>query len=57
MDMMMIDISKVKCQEGDSVIIFDDKNISAEDFSKSADTISYEIITSLSKRIRRIVIQ
>ena len=38
------------------VIIFDDKNVSAEEFTESAGTISYEILTALSKRIKRIVI-
>ena len=56
MDMMMINISKIECKEGDSVIIFDDKNISAEDFTKSVNTIPYEILASLSKRIKRVVI-
>ena len=53
---MMINISKIECKEGDSVIIFDDKNISAEDFTKSVNTIPYEILASLSKRIKRVVI-
>ena len=56
MDMMMIDISNIICNEGDQVIIFDDKNVSAEEFTESAGTISYEILTALSKRIKRIVI-
>lgn len=56
MDMMMVDISKINCKEGDIVIIFDDKNISAEEFTKSVGTISYEIITALSQRIKRVVV-
>ena len=56
MDMMMIDISNIICNEGDEVIIFDDKNVSAEEFTESAGTISYEILTALSKRIKRVVI-
>ena len=56
MDMMMINISKIACKEGDQVIIFDDKNISADEFTKSIDTISYEILASLSKRIKRVII-
>jgi len=56
MDMMMINVSKMECKEGDPVIIFDDKNFSAEDFTKSIDTIPYEILASLSKRIKRVII-
>ena len=53
MDMLMIDISSVDCNEGDEVIIFDEEKQTAEDFSKYSDTISYEILTSISQRIRR----
>lgn len=53
MDMLMIDISIADCNEGDEVIIFDEEKQTAEDFSKYSDTISYEILTSISQRIRR----
>jgi alanine racemase len=53
MDMLMIDINSVDCNEGDEVIIFDEEKQTAEDFSKYSDTISYEILTSISQRIRR----
>ena len=56
MDMLMIDITSIKCQEGDQVIIFDDTNFSAQEFASSIETISYEILTALSTRIKRIVI-
>ena len=56
MDMMMVDVSSINCEEGDLVIIFDDKNISAERFAESIGTISYEILTALSKRIKRVVL-
>jgi len=52
----MINISKITCKEGDPVIIFDDKNLSAEDFTKAIGTIPYEILASLSKRIKRVII-
>ena len=38
---------------GDRVIIFDDKN-PIEDIAKASQTISYEIISRLSPRIRRL---
>ena len=53
MDMLMINISPVDCNEGDEVIIFDEEKQTAEDFSKYSGTISYEILTSISQRIRR----
>lgn len=56
MDMMMVDVSNVICKEGDLVIIFDDKNISADKFAESIGTISYEILTALSKRIKRTIV-
>ena len=57
MDMTMIDVSKIACKEGDLVIFFDDEKISADDFAQSIGTISYEIITALSKRIKRVIIK
>lgn len=55
MDMLMVDISNIACQEGDEVIIFGE-NPTAEEFANSIHSISYEIITALSQRIKRIII-
>lgn len=52
MDMIMVDISKIDCEEGDEVVVFD-KNNTAEDLASASNTISYELITSVSRRIRR----
>ena len=54
MDMIMVDTTHIKCSEGDQVYIFK----SQEDIlhmAKMTDTISYEIITLLSQRIKRIL--
>ena len=56
MDMLMIDVSNLDCDEGDEVIVFDENNQTAEDFSKYSNTISYEILTSVSNRIKRVYI-
>lgn len=56
MDMIMVDITNIDCTEGDEVIIFG-KTVTAEDFAHTTNTISYEIITSISRRIKRIVIK
>jgi len=55
MDMMMVDVTDIDCSEGDEVIIFGIEP-NAEAFAKTANTISYEILTALSRRIKRIVI-
>jgi alanine racemase len=57
MDMIMVDISSISCKEGDEVIIFNDDSYTAEEFTTKADTISYELITSLSRRIKRKIIK
>ena len=44
------------CDEGDEVIIFDERHTS-ETLAETAQTISYELITSLSRRIKRIFIE
>lgn len=56
MDMIMVDISNIDCNEGDEVILFD-KHISAELLAESANTISYELITSISQRIKREIVK
>ena len=55
MDMIMIDVSEVPCEEGDEVIIFDSQQDVLE-MASQANTISYEILTSFSDRIKRISI-
>ena len=56
MDMIMVNISNVDCQEGDEVIIFDGHQ-KASTFAESAHTISYEILTSISQRVKRKVVE
>ena len=56
MDMIMVDITHIDCNEGDEVIIFDNQH-TAENLAESANTISYELITSISRRIKRKIIK
>ncbi len=56
MDMIMVDITNIPCNEGDEVIIFDQK-YTAEELANTTNTISYEIITSISQRIKRKIIK
>jgi len=53
MDMIMIDITNIDCKEGDEVIVFG-KSTSAEVFASTANTISYELITGISQRVKRV---
>ena len=55
MDVFMVNLNGINAEEGDEVIVFDKRN-NAENFAKSAETISYEILTNLSTRIERKVI-
>ena len=52
MDMMMVDITLIKCQEGDEVVVFG-TNPTAEELSISINSIAYELLTNVSGRIKR----
>jgi len=54
MDMIMIDVTGIDCKEGDEVILFG-KELSAESFATSSGTISYEILTAISQRVKRVI--
>ena len=56
MDMIMIDITGIDCKEGDQVTIFGGQP-SAEEFAATASTISYELLTGISQRVRRVIVQ
>lgn len=52
MDMIMVNITNIDCNEGDEVIIFG-PNYTAEKLAETANTISYELITGISQRVKR----
>lgn len=52
MDMLMIEVTDVPCNEGDEVILFG-KGHSAEMLAAGAKTISYELLTGISQRVHR----
>ena len=56
MDMCFLDVTDVPCQEGDEVTIFGDAEL-LQQIARTADTIPYEILTSVSPRVRRIYYQ
>lgn len=52
MDMTMVDVSGLDCREGDPAIFFG-PGVSAEVQAHAAGTISYELLTGISARVRR----
>lgn len=54
MDMIMVNITDIDCKEGDEVIIFDSAH-TAENLANAANTISYELISAISQRIKRVI--
>lgn len=55
MDMIMVDVTHIDCSEGDEVLIFNE-SYRASDLAESAKTISYEILTAISQRVKRKII-
>jgi alanine racemase len=53
MDMCMIDVTEINCQEGDEVIIFGHEPF-LQDIATWYNTIPYEIISNISQRVKRI---
>lgn len=53
MDMTMLDISDIKANEGDEVIVFGEQ-LSVKDIATWANTIPYEILTGISQRVKRV---
>ncbi|NRT16214.1 alanine racemase [Flavobacterium sp. 28A] len=53
MDMLMVDVTEIDCTEGDSVIIFGEKP-TVSYIAKKLNTIPYEILTSISQRVKRV---
>ncbi|WP_395058944.1 bifunctional UDP-N-acetylmuramoyl-tripeptide:D-alanyl-D-alanine ligase/alanine racemase [Flavobacterium sp.] len=53
MDMLMVDVTEINCFEGNEVIIFGE-NPSVTTIANAIRTIPYEILTSISSRVKRI---
>lgn len=56
MDMIMVDVTKLHCKEGDRVEIIGKKQ-PIEKFAAQMDTIVYEVMTSISKRVHRVYLE
>jgi len=53
MDMLMVDVTNIDCKEGNTVIIFGEKP-TVNEIAIATETISYEILTSISQRVKRV---
>jgi Alr-MurF fusion protein len=53
MDMCMVDVTGVTCAEGDEVVIFENTE-QIFMLSKAMNTIPYEVLTSVSARVKRV---
>lgn len=53
MDMLMVDVTEIECTEGDSVIIFGESP-TVSYIAKKLNTIPYEVLTSISQRVKRV---
>lgn len=56
MDMCMIDITGNDAEEGDEVIIFGNE-ISIKEVARELETIPYEVLTGISRRVKRVYYQ
>jgi alanine racemase len=56
MDVAMIDVTDIDCQEGDQVEIFGEQ-LPVTTLSDTIDTIPYEVLTGVSNRVKRVYFQ
>lgn len=53
MDMCMVDLSNIEAKEGDDAIVFDAEHTVCE-LAESVNTIPYEILSRISRRVKRV---
>ena len=56
MDVCMVDVTDIECREGDKVIVFGDE-LPVTALAEVLETIPYEILTSVSGRVKRVYYQ
>ncbi|MBQ7288949.1 MAG: alanine racemase [Clostridia bacterium] len=55
MDQMMVDVTEIpNVQEGDEVILFGETELTANELAKQADTIGYELLCGIARRVPRV---
>ncbi|WP_405611650.1 alanine racemase [Polaribacter sp. Asnod1-A03] len=52
MDMIMVDVTKIDCKEGDKVIVFNNQEM-IQNIADISETIPYETLTSISQRVKK----
>ena len=52
MDMIMVDVTKIDCKEGDEVIIFNSQEM-IQNIADVSETIPYETLTAISQRVKK----
>lgn len=55
MDMCMIDVTAINCNEGDEVLIFETTQ-QINQLASALNTINYEVLTSVSARVKRVYV-
>ncbi|XCI75076.1 MAG: bifunctional UDP-N-acetylmuramoyl-tripeptide:D-alanyl-D-alanine ligase/alanine racemase [Flavobacteriales bacterium] len=53
MDMLMVDVTGINCQEGDQVVLLGERPTVAE-IAQISGTIAHEVLTSISPRVKRV---
>lgn len=53
MDMLMVDVTNINCEEGDDVIIFGEQP-TLQEIANATQTIAYEVIAGISQRVKRV---
>ena len=56
MDMIMVNITKIQCNEGDEVIVFNHQNM-IQHIANVSETIIYETLTAISSRVNKMLKQ
>ena len=56
MDMVMVDITGIPCKEGDDADIFGEIT-SAETLAGEMQSISYELLTAIGQRVKRVILR
>jgi alanine racemase len=54
MDMIMVDVTEIDCEEGDKVIIFNSQEM-IQNIATITETIVYEALTAISQRVKKML--
>ena len=52
MDMIMVDVTKINCKEGDEVIVFNNQEM-IQNIANVTETIPYETLTAITQRVKK----